>query len=136
LYDGLRKGSLLDAFLVASSVLVAIHISSIISYLLGLVPMYPYESTLVFTDDIQLIGRHMLLVDLALAQLTSRHGLTWTDHQRATRLQMKLVGEVSAKAFVEVLGVVEDLADKDAVEADTMLAEGVDHRRVGIAALE
>ena len=73
--------------------------------------MNPDETLLVLANDIQLVSRHVLLVNLALTELASRHGLARADNKWTTRLQVQLVCKVGPKAFIEVLRVVQNLTD-------------------------
>ena len=49
---------------------------------------------------------------------------------------MELVGEMCAKACIQVLGVLEHFTDQYSIQADPLLTTGVDDRAVGIAAFE
>ena len=108
--DWLGQGSLLYTLLMGCCMPVGVFIC-LITNLLRLVSMNPDETLLVLAYDIQLVSRHVLLVNLALTELASRHGLARADNKWTTRLQVQLVCKVGPKAFIEVLRVVQNLTD-------------------------
>lgn len=98
--------------------------------------MDPHESLLVFPDDVELVRCHVLLPSQVDLLLTLDERLTRAKDHALGILLVQLVGEMSAQASVQVLGVHEDFADEDAVQTNALLAGCVDHRAVCVAALE
>lgn len=81
-------------------------------HVLGLVPMDPHQTIFALRHHIEFVRCHMLLSCRILVLLTFDKSLSWTEHIGApTVLYVQFVGEMGAKAFVDVLGVVEHLAN-------------------------
>ena len=78
---------------------------------LCLISMYPNESLLVFFDNVKLIGRHMLLSSQVYLLFSLDQSLTWPEHHPVRALLVQFIGEVSPKARIKMLRILEDLTD-------------------------